>query len=35
MKVSKAANIVSTDVSASLQFLIDHENNHSSFKTTG
>jgi len=34
MKVSKAANIVSTDVSASLQFLVDHENYHSSFKTT-
>lgn len=34
MKVSKAANIVSTDVNASLQFLVDHENYHSSFKTT-
>lgn len=34
MKISKAANIVSTDASASLQFLVDHENYHSSFKTT-
>jgi len=34
IKVSKAANFVSTDVSASLQFLVDHDNYHFSFKTT-
>jgi len=34
MKVSRAANIVSTDLSANLQFLVDHENYHCYFKST-
>lgn len=34
MKVSKAINIVNTDVSASLQYLVENEGYHPSYKTT-
>ena len=34
MKVSKSKNILSTDVSASLQYLVENEGYHSSYNTT-
>lgn len=34
MKVSKSKNIISTDVSASLQYLVENEGYHSFYNTT-
>jgi len=34
MKVSKSKNILSTNVSASLQYLVENEGHHSSYNTT-